>query len=76
MLLGGSDDWTPADRCTRRAHTVEGFGQRVETVVYPGAHHAFDDAGLRRPARVRDAHGGRGLRSRTTPMPTPTPGSG
>jgi dienelactone hydrolase len=60
MLLGGSDDWTPAERCTRLAHTVEGFGQRVETVVYPGAHHAFDDAGLRRPTRVRDALGGKG----------------
>jgi dienelactone hydrolase len=60
MLLGGSDDWTPAERCTRLAHTVEGFGQRVESVVYPGAFHAFDDAGLKRPTRVRDALGGKG----------------
>jgi dienelactone hydrolase len=60
MLLGASDDWTPADRCTRLAAVARGFGQKVETVVYPGAHHAFDDAGLRRPTRVRDALGGKG----------------
>jgi dienelactone hydrolase len=60
MLLGGSDDWTPAERCTRLADLARGFGQRVETIVYPGAHHAFDDAGLRRPTRVRDALGGKG----------------
>jgi dienelactone hydrolase len=60
MLLGASDDWTPAERCTRLAHTVRGFGERVETVVYPGTYHAFDDAGLRQPVRVRDALGGRG----------------
>src|SRR5437667_1843122 len=60
MLLGGSDNWTPADRCTRLAHTVRGFGQQVETVVYPGAYHAFDDAGLHRPTRVPDALGGKG----------------
>jgi dienelactone hydrolase len=60
MLLGGSDNWTPADRCTRLAHTVRAFGPQVETVVYPGAFHDFDDAGLRHPIRVRDALGGKG----------------
>ena len=60
MLLGGSDNWTPAVYCTRLAHTAEGFGQRVETVVYPGVYHAFDDAGLRQPVKVKDALGGKG----------------
>jgi len=60
MLLGGSDTWTPAVYCTRLAHQIESFGQRVEAVVYPGAYHAFDDAGLHGPTRVRDALGGKG----------------
>lgn len=60
MLLGGSDNWTPADRCVRLADVVQSFGPHVEFVVYPGAHHAFDSARLRRPTRVRDANGGRG----------------
>lgn len=52
MLLGGADDWTPAEPCTRLARQSGG----VEMEVYPGAHHAFDSNA---PVRLRtDVPGG------------------
>jgi dienelactone hydrolase len=40
MLLGASDDWTPAEPCERLAETAKGV--RPEVVSYPGAFHGFD----------------------------------
>jgi dienelactone hydrolase len=40
MLLGASDDWTPAEPCERLAQTA--LGVRPEVVSYPGAFHGFD----------------------------------
>ena len=42
ILIGEEDDWTPARRC--RAMQVEpSTGHGVTLVVYPGAHHGFDE---------------------------------
>lgn len=45
ILTGASDDWSPAERCTRFA---AGAGSSSEVVlkVYPGAHHLFDLKGI------------------------------
>lgn len=40
MLLGESDDWTPAAECQRLAESATGV--RPEVVTYPGAFHGFD----------------------------------
>jgi dienelactone hydrolase len=48
MLLGESDDWTPAEPCLRLAESTTGV--RPEVVSYPGAFHGFDGTA---PLRVR-----------------------
>lgn len=40
MLLGASDDWTPAEPCERLARDAQGVAPQV--VSYPGAFHGFD----------------------------------
>lgn len=41
---GGLDDWTPARPCAELAASLGAAGQDVAIEVYPGAHHAFDQA--------------------------------
>lgn len=41
-LLGGADDWTPAEPCVRQARAWAARGQPAEAVVYEGAPHGFD----------------------------------
>jgi len=41
---GELDDWTPARPCTELAVRLKSIGQDVTINVYPGAHHAFDQA--------------------------------
>jgi len=42
LLLGGADDWTPADACVDFASLLNSLGTPTTTVVYPGALHAWD----------------------------------
>jgi dienelactone hydrolase len=46
ILIGELDDWTPASNCEQWMALREGRGAPVKLVVYPGAYHAFDFAGL------------------------------
>ena len=41
---GDADDWTPAMPCAQLAAALKASGQDVAINVYPGAHHAFDQA--------------------------------
>ncbi len=41
---GEADDWTPAKPCAELAAALKDSGQDVAISVYPGAHHAFDQA--------------------------------
>lgn len=42
MLMGDSDDWTPAQPCDFLAQGARQRGERVSLVIYPGALHDFD----------------------------------
>jgi dienelactone hydrolase len=44
VLIGESDDWTPAWRCRQMVDDLRraGAGNEVELHVFPGAYHAFD----------------------------------
>lgn len=44
---GAADDWTPAKPCADLAAALKGYGYDVTINIYPGAHHAFDQAPLR-----------------------------
>ena len=41
---GEADDWTPAKPCAELAQALKASGQDVAITLYPGAHHAFDQA--------------------------------
>ncbi len=41
---GELDDWTPAKPCAELAAALKAAGQDVAIDIYPGAHHAFDQA--------------------------------
>jgi len=45
---GAADDWTPAKPCAELAEALKSYGYDVSIDIYPGAHHAFDQA----PPRV------------------------
>jgi dienelactone hydrolase len=52
ILIGESDDVTPAADCRRLAKGQSALGSDFKLVVYPGAHHLFDDPGLAGGRRV------------------------
>lgn len=60
MLLGGQDDWTPAEPCSKLADAARHAGRAVSAVLYPEARHAFDAANLRGRVHVAVARGGKG----------------
>jgi dienelactone hydrolase len=45
VLIGSSDDWTPAIRCEEMVSAMRARGADVSIVVYPGAYHYFDVTG-------------------------------
>ena len=55
ILIGGSDDWTPASACTTMMASRTGAGSPVRLIVYPGAHHGFDVVTLQ-PGREYFGH--------------------
>jgi len=63
MMVGESDDWTPAEPCRKLAAAAAGHGQPPEFEAYPGAFHGFDSTA---PVRVRTdvpngVHPGKGV---------------
>jgi dienelactone hydrolase len=51
ILIGGADDWTPANYCQQMVAGAHGRSAGAQIVVYPGAHHEFDRANT--PIRLR-----------------------
>jgi dienelactone hydrolase len=64
ILIGGADDWTPARECRNMVDgrddwgisRQKGLGAPIKLVVYPGAYHAFDAAGLKTPIQYFGHH--------------------
>ena len=64
ILIGELDDWTLAKECRNMVEgrddygisRQKGQGVPIKLVVYPGAHHAFDAAGLKTPVRLLGHH--------------------
>ncbi len=54
ILIGELDDWTPAEPCRKLAETSRQQGYPVEIVVYPDAHHSFDNASPVRYVKARN----------------------
>ncbi|HEY3918703.1 MAG TPA: dienelactone hydrolase family protein [Stellaceae bacterium] len=42
ILVGGQDDWTPAEHCRVLAERAQAAGYPVTIKIYPGANHSFD----------------------------------
>jgi dienelactone hydrolase len=55
ILAGERDDWTPAERCREMVAHARPDSASIALHVYPGAHHAFDVAGLQ-PGRRAFGH--------------------
>jgi dienelactone hydrolase len=64
ILIGASDDWTPAQECRDMVEGRDGFGISREKsvgvpaklVIYPGAYHAFDVPTLQIPRTYLGYH--------------------
>jgi dienelactone hydrolase len=52
ILIGSADDWTPADACQAMVAQSHDDGARLDLIVYPGAHHAFNFSHLKPGIRV------------------------
>jgi len=46
VLIGESDDWTPAAPCEALTDAVHARGGPMEIVTYPGTYHDFDNPGI------------------------------
>ena len=46
MAMAERDDWTPVRQCEAMLTRVAAGRERIETRVYPGAHHSFDAVGV------------------------------
>jgi dienelactone hydrolase len=51
ILVGRSDDWTPAAPCEQMVAEARGRSARASIIVYPGAYHEFDRTDY--PVRLR-----------------------
>lgn len=48
LLIGESDDWTPAAPCKELATSVAARGEPMSIVTYPDTYHDFDNPGITR----------------------------
>jgi dienelactone hydrolase len=53
ILIGEADAWNPAEACRWLAAHAWPDAEKVELVVYPGAHHAFDIVAFNPGRRLR-----------------------
>lgn len=66
ILIGESDDWTPAENCRKLVASAQQAGHPVTLKVYPGAHHSFDSTSPVRYSAARINPNAPGRRGATT----------
>ncbi len=54
ILTGALDDWTPAEPCRNLVESARGAGHKADIVIYPEAHHSFDNTSSVRYAAERN----------------------
>lgn len=62
FMLGGADDYTPAQMCARYVEWFHAKGAAADSITYAGAHHAFD--GLLRVQFINSLQTGRNCDAR------------
>ena len=71
MLVGESDDWTPAAPCKALASMAKSRGEDVEIVAYPDTFHDFDNPGITRPRTRTEVPNGVNKGKGVTVAPNP-----
>jgi dienelactone hydrolase len=64
VLIGESDDWTPAAPCRVLSDAVRARGETMELVTYPDTYHGFDNPATRKRLRTdvpNGVHPGEGV---------------
>ena len=56
ILVGESDDWTPAERCREMVAHAQPDSAPIALHVYPDTYHAFDVTALQPPGRRAFGH--------------------
>ena len=57
ILIGESDDWTPAPPCKALVHAVAARGEPISIVTYPDTYHGFDSPNTKPRVRTEVPNG-------------------
>lgn len=71
VLMGESDDWTPAPACAALTAAVQQRGEPMDIVLYPNTYHDFDNPSLHAPKHRRDVPNGATPEQGVTIAPNP-----
>ncbi len=71
LLIGESDDWTPAAPCKALAAAVAARGEPMQIVTYPGTYHDFDNPALKGPHVRKEVPNGLNPGAGVTTAPNP-----
>lgn len=71
VLIGESDDWTPAAACKALVATVAARGEPMQIVTYPGTYHDFDNPALKTQHLRKDVPNGVNPGAGVTTAPNP-----
>ncbi len=71
LVIGETDDWTPAAPCIELATTVAARGEPMHIVTYPDTYHDFDNPALTAKRVRKDVHNGVNPGMGVTTAPNP-----
>jgi dienelactone hydrolase len=71
LIIGESDDWTPAAPCKTLAAAVAARNEPMQIVTYPDTYHDFDNPGIKQKHVRKDVPNGVNPGQGTTTAPNP-----